>query len=191
MLIEKSLTFLSGELEAFLKQRMGDNGNKERIVLSNIVKQNGEIAIGNDQAAIMLVNIEEESSRKSQNAFVKNGDGVHQKVNPELLLNLFLLIAANFVKYEESLKTISHVVSFYQSRSVFDRTQYPEMDASLSKLTINLQTMNFEQMNHLWGALGAKYMPSVLYKMRALVVQEAEIKDEVLPIEEINIESGM
>jgi len=168
---------------------MGDNGNKEKVILSNIVKQNGEAATEDDNICITLVNIEEESSRKSQNAYQKKGNGVHQKINPEIELNVMLLISAHFAKYKESLKAISHVLSFFQSRSLFDRNRYPEMDASLNKLIFNLQTMTFEQMNHLWGAIGAKYVPSVLYKMRALEVQEAEIKGEVLPIEEINIES--
>ena len=38
------------------------------------------------------------------------------------------------------------------------------------------------QQNHLWGALGAKYLPSVIYKVRMIVIQEALKADEQPPI---------
>ena len=35
-----------------------------------------------------------------------------------------------------------------------------------------MYTLNFEQINHLWSILGAKYLPSVLYKVRQLTIEE-------------------
>ncbi|MDZ7695064.1 MAG: DUF4255 domain-containing protein [Balneolaceae bacterium] len=188
MILEKSLKFILGELDAYLKKKMGNDDNKKKVVLSTILKQDGEIAIDSDKVAITLVNIEEDTARKSQQPYLNHENGARQKTNPEIKLNLFLLFVARFGKYDEALKAISLVISFFQSRNVFDGTQYPSMDESLDRLVFDLQTMNFEQMNHLWGALGAKYMPSVLYKMRVLIVQEKETEGEVLPIKEINIE---
>lgn len=188
MVVERALTFISNQLDTYLKQRLGDSDSKKKVILSNILKQDGEIAIGSDKVAIVLVNIEEDTARKSQQSYLNNENGTRQKTNPEIKLNLFLLFVARFDKYDEALKAISQVISFFQSRNVFDRSNYPSMDESLDRLVFDLQTMNFEQMNHLWGTLGAKYMPSVLYKMRVLIVQEEEIEGEVLPISEINIE---
>jgi len=102
---------------------------------------------------------------------------------------VFLLFSAHFSKYDEALKAISHILNFFQSRNVFDSTKYSDMDPSLQRLIFDLQTMNFEQLNHLWGALGAKYIPSVLYKMRVLVVSEGEISAELAPITEVNIDA--
>lgn len=190
MVLERSLSFIQGQLDTYLKQKMGDNDNKEKVVLSELLKQNGEVAIEQDQVALTLVNIEEERVAKNQEAYLRQENGTHQKTNPEIKLNLYLLFVARYGQYDEALKAISHVISFFQSRNVFDRTKYPEMDESLDRLVFDLQTMSFEQMNHLWGALGAKYMPSVLYKMRVLTVSEEELKGDVLPIKEINIEGG-
>lgn len=190
MVIEKSLTFISNQLDTYLKQRLGDNENKKKVVLSNVLKQTGEVAIEQDQLAIGLVNIEEESIGKSQKAYLRQSNGMHQKTRPEIKLNLYLLIVARFGEYEEALKAISYVISFFQSRNVFESNKHPAMHESLDKLVFELQTMSFEQINHLWGAMGAKYMPSVLYKMRMLTVREEEIEGDVLPIIEVNIEGG-
>ena len=37
---------------------------------------------------------------------------------------------------------------------------------------MELYTMNFEQVNHLWSTLGGKYLPSVLYKMKMIVISD-------------------
>lgn len=187
MIIERSLTFIQEQLDFYLKKQAGDNSNTEKVVLSNIVKQNGEAALGPDTVGITLVNIEEEKVGKAQKPYLKQENG-YRMHNPSIKLNLYLLFIARFGKYDESLKAISHIIRFFQSRNVFDRSTYPALDPSIDRLIFDLQTMSFEQMNHLWGALGAKHMPSVLYKMRMLVVEDEEIKGDVLPIKEINIE---
>lgn len=189
MIIEQSLTFIQKQLDFYLKQQAGENDNTEKVYLSNILQPNGEVALASDSVGITLVNIEEEKSRKAQRPYLKQENG-YRKHNPEIRLNLFLLIVARFGKYDEALKAISHVIGFFQSRNVFDQARYPSLDNAIEKLVFDLQTMSFEQMNHLWGSLGAKYMPSVLYKMRVLVVEDEEIKGDVLPIREINIEGG-
>ena len=33
-------------------------------------------------------------------------------------------------------------------------------------------SMNSEQVNHLWATLGGKYLPSVLYKVRMLTIED-------------------
>jgi hypothetical protein len=49
--------------------------------------------------------------------------------------------------------------------------------------------MNFEQMNHLWGILGGKYIPSVLYKLRLIPIQESP-SEKVSVVEEIKANSN-
>jgi hypothetical protein len=47
--------------------------------------------------------------------------------------------------------------------------------------------MNFEQLNHLWGILGGKYLPSVLYKIRRVTVDEEATISEAGFIKEIQL----
>ncbi len=53
-----------------------------------------------------------------------------------------------------------------------------------------MHTPGFEKMNHLWGYLGAKYLPSVMYKVRMITIQEARATDEQSPVSGMNIGSG-
>jgi hypothetical protein len=42
----------------------------------------------------------------------------------------------------------------------------------VEKLTLDLNTLSFQDMNNLWGILGSKYLPSVLYKLRLISIEE-------------------
>jgi hypothetical protein len=37
---------------------------------------------------------------------------------------------------------------------------------------VELHSLNFEQINHLWSVSGGKYLPSVMYKIRQVVIDE-------------------
>jgi hypothetical protein len=61
------------------------------------------------------------------------------------------------------------------------------MPSGIEKLVVELHQLNFEQQNNLWAVLGAKYLPSVLYKVRAISIQEGQTKDQQTPITTIKI----
>jgi hypothetical protein len=118
-----------------------------------------------------LVNVEEERIPKNPENFQKTSSGVVYK-NPKVFLNLYVLFISNKSDYEESLKNLSYIIQFFQSSNVFDGIRNPNLDPRIEKLISDLISMNFEQMNHLWGMLGGKYVPSVLYKVRTIAVDE-------------------
>jgi hypothetical protein len=51
---------------------------------------------------------------------------------------------------------------------------------------MELYTLTFEQINHLWGSLGGKQMPFVMYKLRLIALTDRTIVREVPLIEEID-----
>ena len=57
-------------------------------------------------------------------------------------------------------------------QNVFTQVSHPAMDPKIQKLMLDLHSMGFEQVNHLWSILGGKYMPSVLYKIRQVTIDE-------------------
>jgi hypothetical protein len=160
--------------------------SEEPIVLDHFVEHDGTIAIPPNTLGLSLVNVEEERVIKSQKAFFKAPDGRVAHVNPEIKLNLYTVIAANFSTYKTGLEFLSAVIRFFQSKNVFTPENTPELDPSIQKLIVELYTLNFEQQNHLWGSLGAKYMPSVMYKAHLLAIQEAHAADDQPPISVIN-----
>ena len=169
---DKALSFLTDELNAYLELNVGTEYN-DTVKLSGIVGQDGSSAKDTDNSLILtMVNVEEERILKSQLPTVETINGQTGKVNPEIKLNLSLLFTANFNNYKESLKFLSHVVSFFQINHEFTPVTNPALDPAIRKLIADMHTISFEQQNNLWGAVGAKYMPSVLYKLRLIVVKE-------------------
>jgi hypothetical protein len=53
------------------------------------------------------------------------------------------------------------------------------------KFTLEMFTLSFEQINHLWGSLGGRQMPFVMYKLRLVSITEHAKLREVPLIEEI------
>lgn len=171
MLIYQALYFLKNQLNSYLKFQLGD-AYADTAFISNPVGQDGSAAADtSDRILLTLTNVEEEKIGKTQTPPIKSINGQEVRVQPELKLNLYVLFIANRNNYEESLKFISHVITFFQGKNVFTPQNSPELDSDIEKLIVELSTVTYEQLNNLWGAMGAKYMPSVLYKIRMLSVQ--------------------
>jgi hypothetical protein len=193
MMINKVLTTLQREIQDYLK-RSFQTGTEDIIVLSSIVSSKGDIAIPEDKLGLSLVHIEEERVFRAQTAFTVAPDRTISHMNPEIKLNLYVLVSANCLTrntYGSGLKYLSAVIEFFQGKNVFDARNTPLLDPLIEKLIVELQSLDFEQQNHLWATLGAKYLPSVLYKVRMVVIQEAQKTDEQPPITSIRLSERM
>lgn len=185
-MIEKALVFLKNQLNTYLSLKTGET---DKISLVNLTDKSGKTLI--EGLGMTLINVEEERVLRNQEVFQQNTKGKFEKINPELHLNLYLLFAAHFgdkeSDYRESLKFISYVATFFQSRYVFTPSGFPEMEEGIRKLVAELYNLSFEAQNNLWASLGAKYMPSLVYKVRMISLQEKEVSKEAPPITEVNL----
>ena len=187
-MIDKALETLKNGIRDYLVQLPDLNITSQEIVhLDHIVEADGSLALPADSLGLSLVNIEEERVTKAQQNFSRSTDGRIVHMNPELKLNLYVLIVANFSNYRTGLEFLSGSIRFFQSKSVFTPANAPELGPAIQKLIVEMMTLNFEQQNHLWGSLGAKYLPSVIYKVRMLTIQEALATDEQEPITIVNL----
>jgi len=187
-MIDKALETLKNGIRDYLVQLPDLNITSQEIVhLDHIVEADGSLALPGDSLGLSLVNIEEERVTKAQQNFSRSTDGRIVHMNPEIKLNLYVLIVANFSNYRTGLEFLSGCIRFFQSKSVFTPANTPELDPAIQKLIVEMMTLNFEQQNHLWGSLGAKYLPSVIYKVRMLTIQEALATDEQEPITIVNL----
>lgn len=185
-MIDKALEVIVGQVNGFL-ERQKQTLQGQKIALSNLVDAHGALSIETDSLGLCLVNIEEERVVKAQVATRKGSDGQIISVNPDIKLNLYVLFAANFTDYKTGLSHLSAVVRFFQSTNVFTHQNVPGMDVGIEKLAVDLHSLSFEQQNHLWGSLGAKYIPSVLYKIRLVTIQEARADALLPPIRELEL----
>ena len=133
-----------------------------------------------------MVNIEEEKTLKNGPIYVQNNGGLSKK-NPTIYLNLYLLFSCSHKSYETSLRNISNLISVLQAKQVFtpeNSVSSASFPVNVEKIILDLFSLNFEQINHLWGVMGGRYQPSVLYKARLLAIQVSDL-GPVATIEEI------
>jgi len=145
---------------------------------------------------VTLVNLEEESTLKNVPA-LKRGPGASARYeNPPVYLNLYVLITCNYFginrEYIDALQRLSAVVRFFQSRNSFSHSSMSggSLPSGLEVLdlrfTMELYTLTFEQINHLWGSLGGRQIPFVMYKLRLVALSDRAVVREVPVIEEID-----
>jgi|SRR5437879_8414508 len=171
-MLDVAVNFLAKELNAYLLARTG--GTFGSALLSRIANDTGKWAIPDDQIGVALVSVEEERALKSQLPQTVYADGRHVVLEPELKLNLHLLFAANFKQYDQGLRQLSHLLTFFQAHTVFTRERYPGLDPRIEKLGVDLISLTFEQLNQLWAFVGAKQLPSALYRVRLVALQDLE-----------------
>ena len=176
MIIFEAVEFIRKELNAYLKQ---DKGGQDPVVLSSILAQDGSVPPeANQKVVLSLINIEREGTAASANFYTRSTDGNIARQSPAVNLNLYLLLTGSHDDYSESIKLLSNSVGFFQANPSFSSTSSPDFPQSLQKLTFEVVNLQLQDMSHLWGALGAKYMPSIIYKVRMLTFQEAWVAEE-------------
>jgi hypothetical protein len=199
-MIGNAMILLREELSAYMTAQ-GDPAN---VMIENIGLFETDKGTGLDDSIIItLVNIEEESALKNGHAVSRWPDGMARYENRPVFLNLYVLFTANFTGgvppnngYVQALRRLSLVLEFFQGKNVFTPanssvTLPPELadlsnpDIAGLKLNLELYTLTFEQINHLWGSLGGRQMPFVMYKVRLIAITERSIRKEVPLIEEI------
>lgn len=185
-MIDKALRLLQAQVHDHLV-RQPDLTVENVVKLVNVTRDDGSVAVPKESIGLTLVNVEEERVNRPQQHAAKLDDGTIVTTNPDLRLNLYVLFSANFTDYLTSMTYLSAVVGFFQSHTVFTPATAPAMDAAIGRLVVELYSLNLEQQNHLWGYLGGKYLPSVVYKVRLLYVQELAVRRQGERVRHIDV----
>jgi Pvc16 N-terminal domain len=190
--IYDTLKFLGEEVNKYLNLKLGGSFTEPKLVLGNVSlaydPPPGEDILAG-KAILSLVNIEEDRVAKQQENYTVSDISTIYK-NPPLYLNLFVMFSVNkkgsLKDYEDSLLWLGHIIQFFQHQQVFTPASHPNLNPKIQKIIADLHTLNFEQVNNLWGTLGGKYLPSVLYKVRQITIDENAIEAEGSLIKQLN-----
>jgi len=187
-MILETLSFLAAELNGYLDTKLMV-ATDPRVKVGNVARALDhavtKTGLSVDEKVILtLVNIEEDRVAREHDSFVKTATTARYK-HPPLLLNLYVLISIHKDDYADSLMLLGHIVQFFQFQNTFTPLSHPNLDNRVHKLILDLYTMNFEQVNHLWSTLGGKYLPSVLYKVRQLTIDEGAVTSEAPLVGEV------
>ncbi len=174
-MIYEALSCLTEDMNEYFRNKL--KINEDKVVLSGLVNQDGTIAIqGENKIIATLVNIERETAQKVNEKSLSNSLG---NMAPPLYLNVYVLFSAYFSSgnYPEALRFLSFTIGFFQHKNVFTKSNTPGLDLKIDKLTFEITDLNPDKLSNIWTTLGAKYMPSVLYKMRMLNIDESIVRE--------------
>lgn len=200
-MLRTALEFIKRELDAYMVDRENDIANYSPgniVDLKSIVSVTGNTEFDNNKHIMMMLAGIEEERRFGKHPYIVPADNNNfSRLNPPVELDLFVLFIAFNNNYETALRDVSDVIAFFQSNSVFDEQRYPGLNAGvvdptnkpwqmIDRLSFRLLNFSFELQNNLWGMLGGKYIPSVIYKMNMLTVFDTKAKDSVAAVSNIN-----
>lgn len=179
VLFSLALAHIANYLNQHLK-RLFDL-DEDVVVVSSLVESDGSPAPHiNNKIVIFMFNVEKDYNFKNQTSIQVRGDN-QGAVMPPLHVNLSIVIAANFsgANYMEALKLLSASSNFFQSHPVFDHQNTPDLDSAIDRLTLEFENLSLHDLSGLWGMLGGKYQPSVVYKMRTVIMDSDAVTARV------------
>jgi hypothetical protein len=171
-MLDVAMEFLRDELNGYLAARTGTDTVKAQ--LTRVMDDQNKVAIDANSLGMTVINIEEERTLRAQVPTHTYSQGLHVVHEPELKVNLLVLVAANFTVYSEALKYVSWALTWSQAHPAFTPTRSPALDPRIDKLTLELQSLGYEQLNQVWAFLGSKQLPSIFFRVRMVVLQDSE-----------------
>ncbi|MCK6436739.1 Pvc16 family protein [Rivihabitans pingtungensis] len=160
-MLDVTLQFLQQQLNAALQQQLASAQPLAR--LASLVQPDGQPTAGLGNCLVMsLLNVERESAAP----MLPPGYSPAQAA-PSLHLNLDMLCTALCARYEDALRLLSLTLGFFQAQPLFT-ADMPGFPPGLGKLSVELRSLDLNTMNNLWGMLGAKHQPAVVFRVRML-----------------------
>ncbi|MEO8416252.1 MAG: DUF4255 domain-containing protein [Ginsengibacter sp.] len=180
-MIDQVLKFIAKQMDGYLQVQQGKStlilpGSPPYVILGN-VSQIGTADSNNlnNHVIVSLINVEEDRISRPVNNYVKVNQQTGPRVvykNPPVFLNLLVLFTAYYTDYSSSLQLLSSVVRFFQYKNVFNSVNAPDLPQKVDEIIFDLTTLSYQDLNNLWGVMGSKYLPSVVYKLRLIIISE-------------------
>lgn len=175
-MIQEALKAVVGDLNAALRLRRGDS--RDRVVLTSLASPGGRGGGSADEVedkiCCVLTQITEEKNIASM-AAPRQGPEAAPRLTPPISLNLQVLFAAQYMRYEVGLEMISQVIAHLHAKPLFTPANTPGMHHGLDRLTLEMLKLSLAEQSYLWGMLGASHSPSALYSMRMLTFGGGQI----------------
>lgn len=200
-MISHALTIVINELNKHLAYIYGSTAPQAGLgnLAEGFATGTGNGGVSRNMLYLSLVNVKEEKTLKNLPHYVRNDQT--QKVtyeNPPIFLNFQILMVATHTDYTNALSVLSRAICFFQFRNVFTQDNVAPDSITTSSVPINsldklesfklifdLYSPTLEEVNHLWGTLGGKQYPFVLYTLRMLDLKFKGVQSESGLITEI------
>ena len=193
-MIVEAMALLLRELNDYVAQVDASAGGPVQAVWGNIAQlDRAEVATELDNHVVLsLVNLEEERALKNGRVAATLSTGEVGYTNRPFHLNLFLLFTANYRNYGTALRRLAQVLTFFQAKQKFTFANSPGPNPPLGgivefSLAMDLLSLSFEEVNHLWGFLGTRQSPSAIFRGRLVVVSDQRLLETAARIQDLEV----
>jgi hypothetical protein len=200
-MISHALTIVMNELDKHLTDSYGADPSQVGLgnVSEGLVTVPGNGSLLRNKLYLSLVNIKEEKTLKNLPDRIRNDTNLKVTYeNPPIFLNFLILLTTTHTDYVNALTVLSRAIRFFQFKNVFTQDNVDPASITTSsvplntldqletfKLIFDLYSPTMEEVNHLWGTLGGKQYPFVLYTLRMLDLKFRAVQKESGLITEI------
>jgi len=192
-MISHALTIVMNELNTFLSDTYN---SVDSVSLGNIsdvfATGSGNTGATREMLYLSMVNVREEKTLKNIPTYVRNDVALTTTYeNPPIFLNFVILLTATHADYTNALSVLSRAIRFFQFKNAFTQDNVAPASITTSKVPINpldqldqfrlifdLYSPTMEEVNYLWGTLGGKQYPFVLYILRLLDLKFRAVQSE-------------
>jgi hypothetical protein len=174
--IDQALSLVVSRLNSHLSTRYGVQD--ELVALSPLTDAEGKPAPDALNRLVMFVtNIAHDATPRGGRARTS----VQMVQSRAQHLDVYFMIASAYEAdtYMEGLKLISTALTFFQAYPVMTPQSTPDMPVGLSQLSFEITNLKVEEMGQLWGNLGGRYVPSVMFKMRSVIIDAGALTNIV------------
>ncbi|MDR0893516.1 MAG: DUF4255 domain-containing protein [Mediterranea sp.] len=161
-MIQKVLTYYANVLDEYLAPR---HSQPEGMAMVGLIGKEERCP---NKIVVSLVNLERETAGGMVGP-VRQADGHYIHTAPPLLLNLHILLAAVYdeKRYAESLSVLSDTLMFIQSN--------PQLTIDATHYTMEWVPLSTLDLHNIWTTMGGQYYPSVVCKLRRILISGGEI----------------
>lgn len=134
----------------------------------------GNIATDTTSARVLitLINLKEEKALKNTAYSRVNQQLMKTEYfNPYIYLNAYILFCSKSPDYKTAIEDVARIVKSFHKQNIFE---FPEGGEQF-KIVLELFSPNFEEVNHIWGTLGGKMYPNIIYIMRVTEVKQTDV----------------
>lgn len=173
-MLQTALLFIKQKLDEYLLNSF--ELDESVTVLNHLVAQDGSSPAKNhNKMVITLINLDYDTTKPFYGGIQRGRDNQVIRSNPGNMFNVDLLFTACFDDYEEALKFLNATISYYQNHMIINRSVAPDLPEGMKALTFEIANSTYFETHNLWSAMGAKYQPSIIYKVRHVNVQSDDI----------------
>ena len=171
-MIDQALGLVATRLNAHLAARYGVQD--ALVALSPLTDAEGKPAPdARNRLVIFLTNIAHDATPRGPKP--RAGGQVVQAQPIHLDVYFMLASAYDAETYEEGLKLMSAALMYFQAHPVMTPQNTPEMPAGLHQLSLEISNLRVEELGQIWGNLGGRYVPSVMFKMRSVMIDAGAV----------------